>query len=168
VSTFASRPRGVAEKRRILTTDDVKIGRVVARLRSKALVWIARQGPAGPEVLLLQRPPRRGGGLHPVTGKAENGEEVAAAAAREAEEETGLTGDLLDLGYFHEYVSSGGKRFREHAFLLRVQPAARAVALSDEHDGFAWLAPDAARAAVSWPAHREALDLALARLAKAS
>jgi len=132
----------------------------------KALVWIVRQGSSGAEVLLLRRPPRRGGGLHPVTGKAEDGEPAAAAAAREAEEETGLTGELFDLGYFHEYASAGGKRFREHAFLLRVPPPARAGELSDEHEGFAWLPPDEARAAVSWPAHREALELALSRLAK--
>jgi len=137
----------------------------VARLRSKALVWIVRQGSSGTEVLLLQRPPRRGGGLHPVTGKAEDGEAIAAAAAREAQEETGLTGELVDLGYFHEYVSTGGKQFREHAFLLRVPPPARAIELSDEHEAFAWVPPDEARASVSWPAHREALDLALSRLA---
>jgi len=103
--------------------------------------------------------------MHPVTGKVEEGEEVAAAAAREAREETGLAGDLFDLGYLHEYESAGGKHFREHAFLLRVPPPARAVELSDEHDGFAWVAPDSARASISWPAHREALELALARVA---
>jgi len=102
--------------------------------------------------------------MHPVTGKAEEGEEIAAAAAREAQEETGLVGDLIDLGYVHEYESAGGKQFREHAFLLRVPDGGR-VRLSDEHDHFDWVAPDAARAAVSWPAHREALELALQRLA---
>jgi 8-oxo-dGTP pyrophosphatase MutT (NUDIX family) len=137
----------------------------VPRLRSKALVWIVRQGSSGAEVLLLQRPQRRGGGLHPVTGKVEDREPVAAAAAREVEEETGLTGELVDLGYFHEYVSAGGKRFREHAFLLRVPPPARAIELSDEHEAFAWVPPDEARASVSWPAHREALERALSRLA---
>ena len=100
-----------------------------------------------------------------MTGKAEDGEAIAAAAAREAQEETGLTGELVDLEYFHEYVSAGGKHFREHAFLLRVPPPAPAVELSDEHDAFAWVPPDEARAAVSWPAHREALELALSRLA---
>jgi 8-oxo-dGTP pyrophosphatase MutT (NUDIX family) len=130
-------------------------------------VWIVRQGSSGPEVLLLRRPPRRGGGLHPVTGKVEDREPVAAGAAREAEEETGLTGELFDLGYSHDYVSAGGKRFREHAFLLRVPPTARAVELSDEHEAFTWVPPDEARAAVSWPAHREALELALSRLAVA-
>jgi len=103
--------------------------------------------------------------MHPVTGKVEEGEEVAAAAAREAREETGLAGDLFDLGYLHEYESAGGKHFREHAFLLRV-PGGGRVRLSDEHDEFDWVAPDAARAALSWPAHREALELALKRLAE--
>jgi 8-oxo-dGTP pyrophosphatase MutT (NUDIX family) len=133
----------------------------VPRLRSKALVWIVRQGTAGPEVLLLQRPPRRGGGFHPVTGKADEGEPIADAAAREAREETKLTGELVDLGYEHQYVSATGKRFREHAFLLSV--AEGDVQISDEHEGFEWVAPDRARAAVSWPAHREALELALSR-----
>jgi 8-oxo-dGTP pyrophosphatase MutT (NUDIX family) len=133
----------------------------VPRLRSKALVWIVRQGAGGPEVLLLQRPPRRGGGFHPVTGKAEEGEPVAEAAAREAREETGLTGELVDLGFEHEFVSATGKRFREHAFLLRVSGGP--VAISDEHDGFTWVLPDQARAAVSWPAHRETLERALSR-----
>jgi 8-oxo-dGTP pyrophosphatase MutT (NUDIX family) len=133
----------------------------VPRLRSKALVWVVRQGAGGPEVLLLQRPPRRGGGFHPVTGKAEEGEPIAEAAAREAKEETGLTGELIDLDFEHEFVSANGKRFREHAFLLRVSGGS--VAISDEHDGFAWVFPDRARAAVTWPAHRESLERALCR-----
>jgi 8-oxo-dGTP pyrophosphatase MutT (NUDIX family) len=135
----------------------------VPRLRSKALVWVLRQGAAGPEVLLLQRPPRRGGGFHPVTGKAEEGEAIAQAAAREANEETGLSGNLVDLGFEHEFVSATGKRFREHAFLLRVSGGS--VAISDEHDGFTWVLPDQARAAVTWPAHREALERALSSFA---
>ena len=133
------------------------------RLRSKALVWIVRQGAAGHEVLLLQRPERRGGGFHPVTGKAEDGEPIADAAAREALEETRLSGQLVDLGYEHQYVSATGKRFRERAFLLRV--AGGEVQISDEHDAFEWVPPDRARAAISWPAHREALELALTRFA---
>ena len=133
------------------------------RLRSKALVWIVREGAAGPEVLLLERPQRRGGGFHPVTGKADEGEPIADAAAREAREETTLTGQLVDLGYEHQYVSATGKRFRERAFLLRA--GGGEVAISDEHEAFEWVPPDRARAAASWPAHREALELALTRFA---
>ena len=43
-------------------------------MRVKALVWILRPGLNGPQVLLLERPERRAGGEHPVTGKAEPGE----------------------------------------------------------------------------------------------
>ena len=60
----------------------------VPRRSLKALVWVLRPSKGGAEVLLLQRPARRGGGLHPVTGKAEEGEEPLAAASREVLEET--------------------------------------------------------------------------------
>ena len=137
----------------------------MARLQSKALVWVLRQGSSGAEVLLLRRPERRGGGMHPVTGKAEPGEQPAAAAAREAEEETGITGSVADLGYLHEYTSPKGKPIREHAFLLSA-PARARVRISDEHDAFAWVDPSSARASVTWPAHRKSLDLALQRFAQ--
>jgi 8-oxo-dGTP pyrophosphatase MutT (NUDIX family) len=129
-------------------------------VRLKALVWIVRQGPSGPEVLLLERPPRRGGGEHPVTGKADRGESAEACAAREALEETGLRGELVELKYKHRYRGRKGKFFEEHAFLLRAAPGATLV-LSDEHVGFRWAPPPEALAAVGWPAHREALELAL-------
>jgi len=137
----------------------------VARLQSKALVWVLRQGASGAEVLLLRRPERRGGGMHPVTGKAEPGEDPAVAAAREAEEETGITGSIADLGYLHEYTSPKGKPIREHAFLLSA-PARADVRLSDEHDDFAWMDPPSARASLTWPAHRKSLDLALQRFVR--
>jgi 8-oxo-dGTP pyrophosphatase MutT (NUDIX family) len=127
-------------------------------VRVKALVWIVRQGASGPEVLLLRRPPRRGGGEHPVTGKADPGEAPRACAEREAFEETGLRGDLVDLRYAHRYQGRKGP-FEEHAFLLRVGEAA--PALSDEHVAFRWAPPADALAAVRWTAHRHALELAL-------
>jgi len=132
----------------------------VARSRLKALVWIVRPSPLGPEVLLLERPGRRGGGLHPVTGKAEYGESPQQAAAREAEEETGLRGELVDLGLRHDFEGRNGKRFEEHAFLLRVEALSVPV-LSDEHVGFCWVRPDQARAALLYPTHLSALAKAL-------
>jgi 8-oxo-dGTP pyrophosphatase MutT (NUDIX family) len=130
----------------------------------KALVWVLRPGAAGVEVLLLQRPQRRGGGFHPVTGKAEDGEEPQEAAAREALEETGIEGALTDLGFVHEFTTRKGRRAEEHAYLLRAATRAE-VRISDEHDGFVWLDVEAARLAVSWEAHRDSLELALARYA---
>jgi len=129
-------------------------------VRTKALVWIVRSGASGPEVLLLERPERRGGGEHPVTGKAEAGESAAASAAREAFEETGLRGELADLEYSHRYRGKRGE-FREHAFLLRVAPEAEPQ-LSEEHQAYRWVSPAEARAAIHWPAHAHALELALA------
>jgi 8-oxo-dGTP pyrophosphatase MutT (NUDIX family) len=140
--------------------------RSVQRRSLKALVWVLRPGKGGVEILLLQRPPRRGGGLHPVTGKAEEGEEPLAAATREALEETGLAGSLSDLGFVHEFTTHKGRLAEEHAFLLLADPRAQ-VRISDEHDGFVWVDTEAARAAVSWQAHRDSLELALAKFGKA-
>jgi len=128
-------------------------------MRVKALVWIVRPGPSGPQVLLLERPERRAGGEHPVTGKAEPEESPAAAAEREAFEETGLRGELVDLRYTHRYRGRRGE-FEEHAYLLRV-PAGATPVLSDEHSGYRWASEEAARAAIGWHAHARALDLAL-------
>jgi 8-oxo-dGTP pyrophosphatase MutT (NUDIX family) len=140
--------------------------RSVPRRSLKALVWVLRPGKGAAEVLLLQRPARRGGGLHPVTGKAEEGEEPVAAASREALEETGLEGTLSDLGFVHEFTTHNGRLAQEHAFLLLAGPRAQ-VKISDEHDGFVWLDAEAAREAVSWQAHRDSLELALTEFSKA-
>lgn len=129
-------------------------------MRIKALVWIVRPGPKGPEVLLLERPAGRGGGEHPVTGKGERGESAAECAAREALEETGLRGELVELQYAHRYRGEKGA-FEEHAFLLRV-PAGATPSTSAEHVGFRWAPAPEAASAVRWPTHAKALELALA------
>jgi 8-oxo-dGTP pyrophosphatase MutT (NUDIX family) len=128
----------------------------VPSLRLKALVWILRpDGVRGPQVLLLERPKRRGGGLHPVTGKADRGESARACAEREAHEETGLAGPMRELGHAHRF-----RQFEEHAFAMTAKSGAEPT-LSDEHVGHRWVAPAVALAAVEWPAHRESLELAL-------
>jgi 8-oxo-dGTP pyrophosphatase MutT (NUDIX family) len=125
-------------------------------VRLKALVWIIRPGP---QVLLLKRPERRGGGEHPVTGKAEQGETAAACAEREAFEETELRGKLIDLNFSHRYAGPK-KQFEEHAFVL-VVPRASEPVLSTEHEGARWVSPKEALASLEHAAHREALQLAL-------
>lgn len=130
-------------------------------MRLKALVWILRPGDGGrPEVLLLERPGRRGGGEHPVTGKADRGESALACAAREADEETGLRGPLSELARVHQYRGPNG-HFEEHAFLLRAARRAEVV-ISTEHVAFRWATPEEARAVLHWKAHKEALEAALA------
>ena len=132
----------------------------------KALVWLLRPGRAGPEVLLLERPARRGGGWHPVTGKADPGEAAAACAAREAFEETALRGELHDLDYAHRFSDARrGRSYEERAFLLSV-PAQGEPRLSSEHVAARWATPGDARAAVQWPSHRDSLDRALQRWAE--
>jgi 8-oxo-dGTP pyrophosphatase MutT (NUDIX family) len=121
------------------------------------MVWIVRPGP---EVLLLRRPPRRGGGEHPVTGKMHEQESPAECAVREAFEETGLRGELVDLAFSHQYREQR-RELSEHAFLLRV-PAGSEPALSAEHVSLRWAKPKEARDALEWEAHRKALALALA------
>jgi 8-oxo-dGTP pyrophosphatase MutT (NUDIX family) len=121
------------------------------------MVWIVRPGP---EVLLLRRPPRRGGAEHPVTGKADDRESPAACAAREAFEETGLRGDLVDLGFDHRYRDQR-RELEEHAFLLRVKKNSE-PSISEEHVSFRWAKPDEVRAVLDWEAHRQAFELALA------
>jgi 8-oxo-dGTP pyrophosphatase MutT (NUDIX family) len=121
------------------------------------MVWILRPGP---EVLLLRRPDRRGGGEHPVTGKADKQESPTDCAEREAFEETGLRGQLVDLDYNHRYEQKL-RQVEEHAFLLRV-PEGSEPRLSDEHVSARWVSPKEARKVVEWEAHREALSRALA------
>jgi 8-oxo-dGTP pyrophosphatase MutT (NUDIX family) len=129
----------------------------------KALVWIVRPGPGGrAEVLLLRRPERRGGGEHPVTGKAEPGEKPLACAEREAFEETGLRGDMVSLHLIHRYRAKKGD-FEEHAFLLKV-PRKAEPELSSEHISARWTSSDEALTALHWKAHREALEVALRAL----
>ena len=129
-------------------------------MRLKALVWIVRPGSAGDlEVLLLRRPDQRGGGEHPVTGKADGGESAAACAVREAEEETGLRGELLDLRLAHRFRGKKGD-FEEHTFLLRVPKGSEPV-LSSEHVAHRWAREGEALEALDWEAHREALTAAL-------
>ena len=136
------------------------------RTRHKALVWIVRPASRGLEVLLLQRPEFRGGGLHPVTGKADRGETLRATALREAREETGLEGVLLDLGFRHEFVAAkpAKKETRciEHAWLLTVA-AGSEPALSDEHVAARWVPAIEAAALLEWAAHRQSLALALGK-----
>ncbi len=119
-----------------------------------------RESALGPEVLLLERPSRRGGGLHPVTGKAHKHETPLEAAAREALEETGLTGKLTELGFAHDYEDVRRGQMREHAFVMKVAEASE-PRLSDEHIAARWVPAHEVDALLEWPAHRQSLRLAM-------
>jgi 8-oxo-dGTP pyrophosphatase MutT (NUDIX family) len=129
-------------------------------VRQKALVWIFRAAREGPDALLLERTPVRGGGLHPVTGKGDPGELPKQIAAREAEEETGLVGELVDLDHQYEYFGRKGSRFLESAFLMKA-PAGAEPRLCSEHCAYRWVPAIDADALLQWATHRTTLRLAL-------
>ena len=103
---------------------------------------------AGGEFLLLERrkPP---GFWQSVTGSLEWGETADAAAARELNEETGITqGVLRNLHFTQEYeiLPSFGKMYApgitrnlEHAFALELPKRVPVTMSDDEHAQYLWL-----------------------------
>lgn len=75
-----------------------------------------------------------------VSGRVEYGESPVIAAMREAKEETGLTVEvIMPLDTFHFYRGIGREEaigITYHCYSLD-----RQIALSGEHDEFAWVSP---------------------------
>ncbi|MEW6731266.1 MAG: lipoyl(octanoyl) transferase LipB [Acidobacteriota bacterium] len=120
-----------------------------------------------PQYLLLRRTRARGGYWQPVTGGIKRGESPASAARREVEEETGLDGELIDLGYIHSFLLDPRllKRSypdpqinREYSFALCT--AKKPVRISpDEHTDSIWLDYEDALARLIWNGNQRALNL---------
>ena len=112
-------------------------------MTQKVQVWLFRRGDSGrPEVLLLRTTPERGGFWQPVTGSAEAGEGHPAAAAREAEEETGLAlapESFRAIGHAFEFESRWGGRAREEVFVAKVRGDDPVKTDSREHVDFRWV-----------------------------
>jgi dihydroneopterin triphosphate diphosphatase len=128
-------------------------------------VYVLRGAESTLECLLLRRGAggRCPGSWETVHGHIEAGERPAEAAARELEEETGLTPVQL-------YNVSRVESFYQHridevalvpVFAAFVQPGAP-VRLGSEHDHFEWLSPAAAESRFAWPRERRALEDILA------
>ncbi len=124
-------------------------------------VYVLRMMGASLECLALRRAVsgRCPGSWESVHGHIEPGEQPAAAAARELQEETGLMPLRL-------YNLSRVELFYQHrtdevalvpVFAAFVDPNA-GVRLGPEHDGFEWLTPAAARLRFAWPREGRALD----------
>ena len=124
-------------------------------------VYVLRRVGSSLECLALRRAAggRCPGSWESVHGHIEPAERPARAAARELQEETGLTAaalynlSLVELFYQHR---------TDEVSLVPVFAAFVAadavVRLGPEHDSFEWLTPAAARARFAWPRERRALD----------
>lgn len=94
---------------------------------------------AAGRVLLLRRNPNdfMGGQWELPSGKADPGERLDAALAREVNEETGLELTVITghLGYF-DYANRRGDRSRQHNFAIAT--AATSPVTLTEHDRYEW------------------------------
>lgn len=105
------------------------------------------------ELLLLKRHPHRGDYWQPVTGSIEPRESPTACAVRELREESGLVGQVWNLGFTHSFLFGEPRPtriprlFQETSFWTLVDGDAPVTLDSREHCTYAW---------TPW---RQALDL---------
>jgi dihydroneopterin triphosphate diphosphatase len=122
------------------------------------------------EVLVLRRPPAKGGIWAPVTGNVDAGESFEEAAVRELEEETGLAeaAALLPTGLVNRFEKErGGKleRFEEPVFAAVVRPGTP-VRLSEEHVEYRWVSSNEAEQLVAFDGCKAGVRGALEALEK--
>jgi 8-oxo-dGTP pyrophosphatase MutT (NUDIX family) len=130
------------------------------------------------EFLVLERAPDRQGYWHLVAGALDEGEQAAAAAARELLEETGLDAPVVDLGLRYRYsldeeppevrvrFAPAVDEIALHAFAAEA-PAGWEPALDEEHVGYRWCTREAALRLLRYPEPRDALDTVARALAEA-
>lgn len=136
----------------------------MSEVRRKVMVVPVRMGRDW-EVLVLKRPPSKGGVWAPVTGNVEKGESDREAAARELEEETGLgsAGALHRVDFvnrFEKQVEGVAWPFEETVWAA-VARLGRPVRLSAEHVEAQWVAPGAAAEMVAFEGCKEGVRRAV-------
>ena len=131
-----------------------------------ALTW--RRGKTEPEVLMMLRQPDQGLWWSSVTGLVEPGESPEAAAHRELQEETGLTGTLSALDFSHTFwvdpillgLPAGEPRFNtETCFHMEVAPDAEVDLALAEHSEYRWCGLDEAHTLMRWDGSKAAVKL---------
>ncbi|HEY9016106.1 MAG TPA: NUDIX domain-containing protein [Gemmatimonadales bacterium] len=124
-------------------------------------VYAVRMAGGSMECLTLRRAPggRCPGSWESVHGHIEPAERPATAAARELEEETGLTAarwyNLSRVELFYQHRTDEVALVPVFVAFIEGQDGVR---LGPEHDGFEWMPLAAARARLAWPRERRALE----------
>ncbi|MCZ4120886.1 NUDIX hydrolase [Streptomyces sp. H39-S7] len=125
-------------------------------LAAGAVLWRRSPHDGGLEIALIRRP-RYDDWSHP-KGKLKRGEDWAAAALREVREETGMECVLGAALPTARYLVEG--RPKEVRYWA-AEAAGGTFAVNDEVDRLVWLAPDAARARLTYEHDRPLVDAML-------
>jgi 8-oxo-dGTP pyrophosphatase MutT (NUDIX family) len=124
-------------------------------------VYVLRQGRSGLECLVLRRAPggRCPGSWETVHGHIEAAERPASAAARELNEETGLTPlRLYNLSRVEMFYQHRNDEVAVVPVFAALVAADTPVRLGTEHDQAEWLPVQEARLRFAWPRERRALE----------
>jgi 8-oxo-dGTP pyrophosphatase MutT (NUDIX family) len=141
---------------------------VSPRLREKIQVHLFHRDPSDGtvRVLVMRRPPSRGGIWQPVTGNVDKDEDIEVCARREIFEETGIA-SLLSCEQVHEFeFEKNDRRYHESVFAGEV--ADPTVCLSHEHVAHQWVTPDVAREMIHFESNRIALDRVIEAIGEVS
>ncbi|HYI01776.1 lipoyl(octanoyl) transferase LipB, partial [Hyalangium sp.] len=127
-------------------------------------ITVVRGHGARAQVLLVRRIPARGGFWQTITGRVEPGESPEHTAARELQEETGLSVPVRALDYRHAFVLGEllpPMLVEETAFAAWC-PEGHEVRLSPEHDAHEWLDLPSAVKRLEYRGLREGVKRAVA------
>jgi lipoyl(octanoyl) transferase len=132
-------------------------------VRTVSIALLRGHGPRA-QVLTVRRIPERGGFWQTITGRVEPGESPQQTAARELQEETGLSLPVHALDYRHAFALGGllpPMLVEETAFAAWC-PEGHDVRLSPEHDAHEWLDVPAALQRLEYRGLREGVKRAAA------
>lgn len=132
-------------------------------MRLKVQVWIYYRHPDGEHrYLLLKTTPARGAFWQPVTGSVEPGEELLAAAIREAQEESGLEfvspPELLGTAFeFESMYDDKPVRSREQGYVLEARSPDKVRLDPSEHIEYRWSKADEALSLIKFESNASLL-----------
>ncbi|MEO5969092.1 MAG: NUDIX domain-containing protein [Bdellovibrionia bacterium] len=143
--------------------------------KRKVQVWVYLRNPKTLVYffLILKTRPDRGGFWQPITGGVEKEENLAEAALREAQEETGIVYKEAPEPLFYEFeFESRGHLFTEHGFSLPIKALDDSGTLPavkidpKEHVEYQWVTAREAFKTIAHASNATMLKVLLSRLAK--